>query len=57
MKNLTPCPDCGRQVSKNAFKCPGCGAEVNTGTWLAFAVMMCIGVAMIVAMILAFFIV
>jgi zinc-ribbon domain len=29
--NLTPCPDCGREVSKTASKCPQCGRELRSG--------------------------
>ena len=32
---LTPCPECGRQISDNAIACPGCGhpglVQVRTG--------------------------
>jgi hypothetical protein len=27
--NLTQCPDCGQQVSKNAEACPHCGKELK----------------------------
>ena len=27
--NLTPCPDCGRQVSRSAEACPGCGRPMT----------------------------
>ena len=27
--NLTPCPDCGRLVSRRAVSCPQCGRPLN----------------------------
>ena len=27
--NLKPCPDCGREVSKEAAACPNCGRKLN----------------------------
>lgn len=30
MKNLTTCPDCGREISKNAAACPNCGKSMKT---------------------------
>lgn len=32
LSNLMPCPDCGREVSKNAHSCPQCGRVINTHT-------------------------
>ncbi|RYF43986.1 MAG: zinc-ribbon domain-containing protein [Comamonadaceae bacterium] len=29
---LTPCPECGRQVSASAPACPGCGHPLKAGT-------------------------
>ncbi len=28
---LTPCPDCGKLVSKRASQCPNCGCPISTG--------------------------
>lgn len=30
--NLTTCPDCGRQVSKQAVSCPHCGRVMKAAT-------------------------
>ena len=29
--NLVKCPDCSKEVSKNAQKCPHCGAKLKMG--------------------------
>jgi RNA polymerase subunit RPABC4/transcription elongation factor Spt4 len=35
---LTPCPDCGRLISKNATSCPNCGRPNVAGSGTALAV-------------------
>lgn len=29
MDNLTSCPDCGREISKDAATCPHCGKRIK----------------------------
>jgi hypothetical protein len=43
--NLKPCPDCGREVSKEAAACPGCGRKLNQSFALWMIVGLTIGVA------------
>lgn len=28
-KNMMNCPDCGREISKDAASCPGCGKRIK----------------------------
>lgn len=28
--NLVPCPDCGTNVSRNAYTCPQCGRKIRS---------------------------
>jgi hypothetical protein len=37
--NLKPCPDCGREVSKNAAKCPHCGTGLGAFKPLMLGIM------------------
>jgi RNA polymerase subunit RPABC4/transcription elongation factor Spt4 len=43
--NLKPCPDCGREVSKEAAACPSCGRKLNQVFALWVILGLIIGVA------------
>jgi uncharacterized protein (DUF983 family) len=54
--NLKPCPDCGREVSKNAGKCPHCGTELGAFKPLMLGIMFgLIGIVVVGVLLLGLF--
>ncbi len=43
-KALCECPDCGREVSKNADICPHCGRKLRSGRKIIGIIFIVIGV-------------
>ncbi|NIY15850.1 MAG: hypothetical protein GWM98_13605 [Nitrospinaceae bacterium] len=37
---LTPCKDCGRQISTSAETCPGCGRQIGDLPWFNLIVVL-----------------